>query len=76
MQDGNHIKNELFREINANVRLGTLYSNNLRNIDAKFKVLIDVNVNDIVEVVEKYYWLKDYLLEVKIDSINLFIIAE
>ena len=58
------------------MRLKTLYSNNLKKVDAKFEVLIDVNVNNGVEVGKKYYQLEDYLLEVKIDSINLFTTTE
>jgi len=33
--DSNNIRHLLFKEIDTNNRLGTLYSNNLENTDAK-----------------------------------------
>ena len=42
------------------VRLGLLYSNNIGNIEAKFEVLENASVLDIVKVKGEKYWLRDY----------------
>ena len=47
--DSNNIRHLLFKEIDTNNRLGTLYSNNLENTDAKWKVLENMSINDVVK---------------------------
>jgi len=47
--DSNNIRHLLFKETDTNNRLGTLYSNNLENTDAKWKVLENMSINDVVK---------------------------
>ena len=66
-----------FKGTNPKIRLGILYTNNLFNSDAKFEVLEGVNMIDIIKKKnDKDYWLRDYLLEVKVDNVHLFIAVE
>ena len=46
--DRESIKHMLFKVTDANIRWGTLYSNNLACIDAKYEVLEDMNIHNII----------------------------
>jgi len=50
-----------------------LHSNNLRTIDTKFEILEGVDISDIIIRKMKKYWLKDYLLTVQVNNVNLFL---
>ena len=39
-----------FKNKNAETKFGVLHSNNLSNIKAKYKVLYNVSINEIIEV--------------------------
>ena len=58
---------------NLNIILETLHSNNLRTIDTKFEILEGVDISDIIIRKMKKYWLKDYLLTVQVNNVNLFL---
>jgi len=51
--DGGYTKYISFKETDSNLRLGTLYSNNARNIKGKYKVLENVLVSNVVEIKKK-----------------------
>ena len=56
--------------------LETLHSNNVRNIEEKYEVLGNVLVTNIVEIEKKSRQFRDYLLQVKVEGINLFAVVE
>ena len=76
--DRSYTRYVLFKETSVNDRLGTLYANNIININskAKYKVLEDVSINQIVIVDGSRVWMKDYLLSLKEGSNHLFLSVE
>ena len=58
--------------------MGALYTNNMINTNskAKYEVLEDVSVNQIVIVNRNRILMKDYLLSLKEGSNHLFLSAE
>jgi len=73
-----HMRYVLFKGTSVNDRLGTLYTNNIININskAKYKVLEDVPFNQIIIVDRRRMWMKDYPLSLKEGSNYLFLSAE
>ena len=65
---GKITKYVLFKEIEVDVKLGMLYSNNMSNSKGKFKILEDLNVNQMMEKEGKSYWVRDYLLDIKVNE--------
>ena len=47
----------LFKETNPKTQLGSIHSNNVKNIRGKFKVLEDANINDTVTYGEEEVFL-------------------
>lgn len=44
--DSNYTKYVSFKETDSDIRLGTLYSNNAKNMEEKFKILKNTNANN------------------------------
>jgi hypothetical protein len=44
--DSNYTKYVFFKETDSDIRLGTLYSNNAKNMEEKFKILKNTNANN------------------------------
>ena len=72
-QGGKITKYVLFKEMEADVKLRILYSNNMSNSEGKFKILEDLDVNQMMEKEEKSYWIRDYLLDVTVNKKPLFV---
>ena len=62
--------------MNLAVRLGILYLNNLQNIEGKYKIFEGLDANKIITIREVEYWIKDYLLAIKVNNMNLFLATE
>ena len=75
-QNGNHTKYISFKKTNTQIKLGILYSNNLRNIELEYEIFKDLDINNTVQVRGKEYNIKDYLLELEVDKVKLFIVVE
>ena len=45
-----------------------LHSNNLTNVDAKFEILEEVNIIDMIDNKKTKYWLRDFLLQIKVEN--------
>ena len=54
-----------FKGSNADIRLGSISTNNISNVEAKYKILEDLSVSQIVTVDKKRFHIKDYLLSLK-----------
>ena len=65
-----------FKGLDITVRLGMLHSNNMVQSEAKFEVLEGLNVFDVISINEEKYWLREYLLGLKVDNVKLFITVE
>ena len=73
---GDYNKYASFKNTELSVRLGMLYLNNLIKINEKYKVLEGVKVLDVVVKEDKRFYLRDYLLEVKVENRKLFTVVE
>ena len=61
-----HIKYISFKNTNSQTRIGCLHTNNCQNINSKFKILYNTNVNKILPTLDnKWMLMKDHLLDVK-----------
>ena len=74
--DRDYTKYVSFKVTDPNVRLGMIHSNNLIDINAKYEVLEGVSVIDIAIYNTQRYWLRDFLLKVKVNIIKLFAAVE
>ena len=57
-----HTKYISFKRIDSKVKLGTLHFNNMKNVEARYEVLENMNVMDNVMVGYETHNVKDYLL--------------
>ena len=71
--NGNHTKHVSFKRTNNKVKLGTLHFNNMKNIEVRYEALEDYHVLEIFTVGNVTQNLKDYLLDLKVDGMSLFI---
>jgi len=71
-----HMKFIAFWGTESQVRIGCLYANECRNVKVRFKILHEVNINQLISIKEGLVKLKDYLLDVKIRKQSLFIGAK
>ena len=62
--------------MDADIRLWILHLNNVLDIDAKYEILEDKSVNDLIEVDRKIIWMRDYLLNLKINWVMVFATVE
>ena len=76
LQDSDYTKYVSFKNIDPKVQLGMLYSNNLVEVKEKYEVLEGVSVINVAIIQRKIYWLRDYLLRVKVNNIRLFAAVE
>ena len=58
------------------VKLGLLDSNNIKNSDAKYKVLEELNINQNFQVEKEKFCVRDYLLDIEVDGKKIFITTE
>ena len=58
------------------MRLGSLYANNVSNIEAKYEILEDLSVSQIIIIKKKRVYVNDYLLSLKEGLNHLFLGAE
>ena len=68
-----------FRKVDLQTKLGALHTNNIHNIDIKYKVLEGVKVHNVIYVIyvdEERYWLRDYLLKLEVEGNKLFAAIE
>ena len=65
-----------FKGLDTIIRLRMLHSNNMVQSKAKFEVLEGLNVFDVISINEEKYWLREYLLGLKVDNVKLFIAVE
>ena len=76
LQNRDYSKYVSFENTEPSIRLRILYSNNLIEINEKYKVLEGVKVLDVVVKEDERFWLRDYLLEVKVGNRKLFAMVE
>ena len=76
LQDREYAKYVFFKVIDTNVRLGTLCTYNLTNVDAKYEVLEDMSTHNMIAKVRKDLWMRDFLLGVKYEGVKLFATIE
>ena len=62
----------LFKEINPETRLGTIHYNNAKNIEEKFKVLENININNKVKQGNEKVFLQDCILKVEYKGKKIF----
>ena len=65
-----------FHNIDKDLKLGILHTNNMYNILAKYKISCDVSVNDILREGVKRIIIKDYLLTAEMNRQRLFLATE
>ena len=58
------------------MQLGTLHSNNIKNIEGKYKVLENVLGMDVVVSETEHFWLRDYLLKLTIENNKVYTVIE
>lgn len=76
LQDREYAKYVFFKVIDTNVRLGTLCTYNLTNVDAKYEVLEDMSMYDIIVKEKKELQIRDFLLGVKHEGVKLLTATE
>ena len=65
-----------FRDTSADNQLGTLHLNELNNVEVRFETLNGVNINNLAMFNDKQAGLKDILLEIKVNKVQLFLSVE
>ena len=60
----------------SNNCIGYLYANNCKNLKGKYKILYNNDMNYMVKGIDGIIFMKDFLLDVKVNRNNLFISAE
>ena len=65
-----------FRDTSADNQLGTLHFNELNNVEVRFETLNGVNINNLAMFNDKQAGLKDILLEIKVNKVQLFLSVE
>ena len=65
-----------FRDTSADNQLGTLHLNELNNVKVRFETLNGVNINNLAMFNDKQAGLKDILLEIKVNKVELFLSVE
>ena len=71
-----HIKYILFRATTSNDCIGCFYVNNYKNFKEKYEIPYNSDVNYLIKHQNRLIFIKDYLLDIKVNGINLFIRAE
>ena len=75
-QSGKYAKYVFFKNTNLEIKLGTLYVNNLNNIQVKYEVLHNISVVETIKFESKEHSLRDAILNMKIGQNNLFVAAK
>ena len=73
LQDGKYTKYISFTVADLGIRLETLNLNNIRNMEKKYEILEVIDITNTVTIRKNNYQLKDYLLAIKVEKMNLFI---
>ena len=76
LQDRDYTRYVSFKGTSADNMLGILHTNNMVNIKAKYKVLEDLSVNQLVTTNQGIIQIKDYLLSLKEGPNHLFLSTE
>ena len=74
--NGNHSNNVSFKRVDSKVKLGSLHFNNTKNLEARYELSDDIQVMDKFIVRNETHNEKDYLLDLKLDNMRLFIATE
>ena len=61
---------------NTEIKLGTLYFNNMNNVEARYEVLERMNVMENFIAGEEMHNVKDYLSTLIVDDMILFVEVE
>ena len=75
-QSGQHTKYISFKYTSPDIKLGTLHSNNISNIVAKYEVLYNININDKVSNRVQSNLVRDLLLNALHKENQLFLSAK
>ena len=75
-QDREITKYVSFKEIDVDVKLGILYSNNISNSKGKLEILEDLDVNQMIEKEGEQFWVREFLLDIKVNRKPLFVTTE
>lgn len=74
--DGENTYYVSFKGSDIIIRLGILHSNNLVQSEAKFEVFEGLNVFNMIIIKEEKYWVREYLLGLKVDNTKVFLVIE
>ena len=65
-----------FKATDSAIKIGCLYANNYKNVKSHFEILHNIDVNHPIYDNNNYYFLKDFMLNVKVEQKLLFLSAE
>ena len=74
--EGTHIKYISFKATDSKTKVGCLHTNNCRNIASRFELIHNADVNNMINSNNKWYFLKDFILNTKINNKPIFIGVE
>ena len=74
--DRDNTKYISFKETDADIKLSLLLSNNITNSKIKYEVLEDLDINQYFIRDKEKFWLREFLLDIKVDRKKLFAAIE
>ena len=70
-----HTKYISFKHMSLDTRMGCLHANNCRNVKGNYEILYNIDVNKIINIKEKWRFLKDYLMDIITNKTTLMILG-
>ena len=70
-----HTKYISFKHMSLETRMGYFHANNCQNVKGNYEILYNMDVNKMINVDDKWRFLKDYLMDVMINNITLMILG-
>ena len=64
-----------FKHMSPETRMGYLYANNCQNAKGNYEILYNMDMNKIINIDDKWRFLKDYLIDVMINNTTLIILG-
>ena len=74
--NGTYTKHISFKWTDNKVKLGNLHFNNVKNVEARYEVLEEINVMDNFIVGEEMQTMKDHLLSLIVEDKKLHVAIE
>ena len=70
-----HTKYISFKHTSPETRMGYLHANNCQNVKGNYEILYIMDVNKMINIDDKWRFLKDYLMDVMINNITPMILG-